>query len=209
MPSIDAPQSPPLRETILDAARAMLLEDGYAGLSMRRIAARIGYSPTALYLHFAGKDAILHALIDEGMGRLGVVLRAAAEEPDARARLRALCAAYVRFGFDNPARYEVMFLLHPRHMERYPAERFRAARKNLDLFAVALVEAGADGALAAADSNVAASAVWAQLHGVVSLVLAGRLDARLDERAVVEAALAHVAGGLFAPLPDALSLPTP
>ena len=194
------PTPAPLRTAILDAARTLLLDEGYAALSMRKIAQRIGYSPTALYLHFAHKDAILHALLEEGMDLLRAAFdRALAEAPaDGPGRLRALCEAYVRFGQANPARYEVMFLLHPRHMERYPPEKYREARRNLDPFVVAL---GGDPAEPDGPTRVAATGVWAQLHGAVALLLAGRLDARLDPEAVVGAVVESVVRGAMADAP--------
>ena len=47
-----------LRQQILDAARDILVREGYDGLSMRRVADRIDYSPTAIYLHFKDKQAL-------------------------------------------------------------------------------------------------------------------------------------------------------
>lgn len=187
-----------LRDAILDAARDLLLEDGYAGISMRKVADRIGYSATSIYLHFRNKDALFHALIDDGMTRLNadvVAARERATEP--LDRLRAMCAAYVRFGLENPAYYEVMFNLHPRHMTRYPRDKYRAARRNLDLFAEELEAAAARGQAQDCAPRTMASVVWAALHGAVTLVLAQRLDVRLDPDAFLDAALGHIIHGLL------------
>ena len=51
-----------LRELILEAARDLFVELGYEGVSMRKVAQRINYSPTAIYLHFADKEALFHEL---------------------------------------------------------------------------------------------------------------------------------------------------
>ncbi len=190
-----------LRDVILDAARDLLLEHGYAGITMRRVADRIGYSATSIYLYFLNKDALLHALIDDGMMRLSqAIVEAREAATGAREKLRAMCGAYVRFGLDTPAYYEVMFTLHPRMMERYPAEKYRAARRNLDLFADALRDASGEDRPTPSDAQMMASVVWASLHGVVMLVLAQRLDARLDPDAFVEVAVDHTLRGLL-PVP--------
>ena len=189
-----------LRDAILGAARDLLLESGYAGISMRKVAERIGYSATSIYLYFRNKDALFHALIDGGMSRLNeTILTARAGAADPLARLRAMCGAYVRFGLDNPAYYEVMFNLHPRHMARYPMDRYRAARRNLDLFADALDEAAAARQIAPCNAPMMAGIVWAALHGSVTLVLAQRLDARLDPDTFLHDALDHTLRGLLAP----------
>ena len=187
-----------LRDAILGAARDLLLEDGYAGISMRKVADRIGYSATSIYLYFRNKDALFHALIDDGMQRLNEsVVAAQAQAAEPLARLRAMCAAYVRFGLENPAYYEVMFNLHPRHMTRYPRDRYRTARRNLDLFATELEAAALQGQTQPCDARTMASVVWASLHGAVTLVLAQRLDFRLDPDAFLDTTLAHVLHGLL------------
>ncbi len=191
-----------LSGTILDAARRVLLDEGVAALSMRRLAREIGYSPTTLYLHYAGKDDILHALIDEGFARLNDALDTAHDAAVAMGQgapldlLAARARAYVAFGRANPERYEVMFLLHPRHMERYPAPLYRRARRSLDRFADLIAEATADGTLAAADPALVATALWAQLHGLVSLVLTRRVDVRHDVDTLAEAVVEGVVRGL-------------
>src|SRR4051794_4871634 len=53
-----------LRSKILNAARELILEQGVDAVSMRKIAERIEYSPTAIYQHFADKEALLHAMCE-------------------------------------------------------------------------------------------------------------------------------------------------
>ena len=174
-----------LRRRILDAARRQLIEHGYAHFSMRSIAARVGVSATSIYLHFDGKDSLVHALIDEGMESLHAALTRA-DRPAAlpAARLEGLIRAYLDFGCAHPEYYEIMFLLHPARMARYPVEKYRRARRNLELFVAALRPFAGRGA----DPLLATHALWCLLHGTVSLRLAGRFDATLaPERLLDEA----------------------
>jgi AcrR family transcriptional regulator len=196
-----------LRRRILDGARHLLVRGGYQNLSMRRLARAIGYSATSIYLHFESKDDLFHALIDEGMERLHARLREAAgrggdaeEAPDddPRARLEALCRAFTRFGLNNPEYYEVMFLLRPETMARYPPESYRRARRNLDLVQELLRKGAERDQFAITDPLEAASALWASLHGTVSLLLARRIDARLDADALVEASVRQALRGVSA-----------
>jgi AcrR family transcriptional regulator len=188
-----------LRRSILDTTRHLLVEEGYAGLSMRKIARAVGCSATSIYLHFENKDTLVHALIDEGMDRLHVQLRAADPEGAAPAeRVEALSHAYVAFGIDNPEYYEVMFMLHPERMARYPAEKYRRARRNIELFGEALAEGMATGDFASGDADLAANVLWTSLHGAVALLLARRVDVRLDRAAYVEAVIQQAANGLRA-----------
>ena len=185
-----------LRQAILDRARGLLVAEGYDRLSMRKIAAAVGCSATSIYLHFESKDALTHALIDEGMARLYAALTAAVT-PDAEATLAGLCRTYVRFGLDNPEVYQILFQLHPAQMARYPAEQYRRARRNIECFAEALAAGGAR-FRAEPSPDVAANVLWTALHGLVSLSLAERIDARLAGDAFVEAAVEQALRGVRA-----------
>jgi len=187
-----------LRRRILDTSRHLLVQEGYQNLSMRRIAEAIGYSPTSIYLHFDSKDALLHALIHEGMMQLRDRLEAAAgRHPDApRRRLRSLCRCFIEFGLANPEYYEIMFQLRPERMERYPPEKYREARQNLAFFARALTDGTEGGVFEVEEATVAASTIWASLHGTVSLLLADRLDVQIDREAFIDTAIQQTLRGL-------------
>lgn len=53
------------RRAILDAAKSLFLRQGYAATGMRQIARAVGITPAAIYNHFAGKDGIFTALLQE------------------------------------------------------------------------------------------------------------------------------------------------
>jgi len=179
-----------LRRRILDTARHLLVQDGYSNLSMRRIARQIDYSATSIYLHFDNKDVLLHALIDEGMNQLYKELSDVDEAHHKPVlRLEALCKCFIQFGLQNPEYYEIMFQLRPERMERYPPEKYREARRNLDFFGEALAEGADQNELIVDDPRVSASAIWASLHGTVSLLLAERVDVRIDRDEFIDAAI--------------------
>lgn len=215
---------PALRALILDTARNLLTTKGYHHLSMRRIAGQIGYSATSIYLHFDNRDQLVHALIDQGVDRLyerlsGVVSgedageRAgpqAGEHAERQAgdsqtvssagnrtidRLLRLCRAYVHFGLENPEYYEIMYILHPEYMARYPADKYRKARRNLMILADALEEGMESGLFEPSDPLTAATVVWAQLHGTVSLLNSRRVDRRVDEEQLIDEACRRIIRG--------------
>jgi AcrR family transcriptional regulator len=190
-----------LQIAILDEARALLVRDGYATLSMRRIAQAIGCTPTSIYLYFRDKDDLIHALIDEGMQRLTRTLQdALAQDSEPTGRLRRVCRGYLEFGLANPEYYEVMFLLHPKHMARYPADKYRRARKNLEAIAEGLAAALGLPPSRAPELLVQATAVWSSLHGAVSLWNAGRIDARVPRKTLIDEAVELATAGVLARL---------
>ncbi|MDX1439218.1 MAG: TetR/AcrR family transcriptional regulator [Rubricoccaceae bacterium] len=196
--SENRPNGAALRRAILDETRHLLIAEGYHNLSMRKIARAVGCSATSIYLHFENKDALIHALIDEGMERLHEHLVASSVNGDPLSRLQSLARAYVQFGLKNPEYYQVMFQLHPERMERYPAENYRRARRNLEIHAEALA-AGIDAGVFQVDSTeTGAHVLWTALHGLVSLLLAQRVDVKLADEAFIEAAINHALEGFKA-----------
>lgn len=193
----DGPENEDLQRRILDTARHLLVQKGYQNLSMRGIAEAIGYSATSIYLYFDSKDALLHALIHEGMMRLRDRLQdTAAQHPEGPVRrLRALCRCFIEFGLDNPEYYEIMFQLRPERMERYPPEKYREARQNLDFFVQALEEGVEEGIFEVDDVQVSASTIWASLHGAISLLLADRVDARIDTETFIDTTIRRTIRG--------------
>ncbi|MDT0344420.1 TetR/AcrR family transcriptional regulator [Streptomyces litchfieldiae] len=97
-----------LRGALLDAAETLVRERGVDGWSLREASARVGVSPSAAYHHFASRDALVRALSERVLGRLGErVSRAAAETPDPgtdhQRRLVAVGRAYVRWALEDPS----------------------------------------------------------------------------------------------------------
>ena len=109
-------QKQALRERILDAARRIVVREGFAALSMRKIADAIEYSPATLYLHFESRDEIARALCTEGYAQLLSSFEPLAQIADPAERLRALARAYVAFGVAHPETYRLIFMENPTYM---------------------------------------------------------------------------------------------
>lgn len=188
-----------LRTAVLDAARLLLVREGYRDLSMRDVASAVGCSVSSIYLYFAGKDELVHTLMDEGFDRWYRKQRELADEGGTPlSRLEAVCRAYVEFGLANPEFYEIMFMFHSDRMARYPKELFRRARRNLEYIGeLAAAYAGEAAAGTAPDAAaVRATALWATLHGIVSTIVADRLDRRLDRARFVDGAIRFALAGV-------------
>lgn len=175
-----------LRHTILTAAGQLFLEQGYEHFSLRKVAERIGYSPTTIYLYFRDKDDLLFTVVDEGFVRFGQELAvAAASTEDPWERLIALGRAYVTFGLQNPVYYQLMFmqrtdfLMHQQAGESQPRiAAFRVLRQT--------VQQGIDvGVLRPGDAESYSDVLWALVHGMVSLAISMPMfDATRIQRAM-------------------------
>jgi AcrR family transcriptional regulator len=115
-----------LRKEIFDAASELFAQEGYANVSMRKIAERIEYSPTTIYLYFKDKNELLKYICEETFAKLGEQIREISEpETDPIIALRKGLRAYVDFGLAHPNHYEVVFgmpIFNQPHDEEYPYE---------------------------------------------------------------------------------------
>ena len=184
----------PLQEAILTEARRLLETEGYAALSTRRIASAVGCTATSIYLHFKSKDSLIYALIDEGFTELNRrVFEVSRAEADPISALHSVARAYVDFGLERPEYYEIMFMLRAEQMERYPVDAYRRARRSLEVFAELT-------ALPTREAARRGVTVWSTLHGLVSLLVAQRIDVRLDREALIEDTIQAACLGAFAAL---------
>jgi AcrR family transcriptional regulator len=187
-----------LRMRLLECAGTTLSTRGLGGLSLRTLAADVGTSTTAVYALFGGKPGLLEALHTEAFARLGARLKTVAADADPVEALVDLGRAYREAALADPHFYDVMFTgTLPAGEQWWPAATpvFRPL--------VELVEqAVATGVLRAGTEPVPmALALWATVHGLVSLHLRGLHpgDAPAAERVFELALRAAVEGWLAAP----------
>jgi AcrR family transcriptional regulator len=169
-----------LREHLIAAAAEVLDDVGDADrVSVRAIAQRAGVSPTALYLHFPDRDALLAATVDAGFQAFNeTLLTAAAEHDDPRAALAAMGRAYLRFTAAQPALYAVLFSARRPLGPSPPPDVDRAAT----LAGLASLLRACDPALDAASGRQKALDVWSALHGFAILRAArGHLEWPSDD----------------------------
>jgi AcrR family transcriptional regulator len=86
-----------VRESILTSARDLFVAEGYAQVSIRKIAERIEYSPAAIYSYFPSKDDIFFTLAAEGFQRLDQAIEAVAGAADPMDDLRNCWWAFYQF----------------------------------------------------------------------------------------------------------------
>lgn len=98
------------RAKIVEAATQLLLEEGTHGFSMRKLAARIGYSATAIYFHFPDKEALLGEIVDRRFMAFRKAFERIGRENDPMLRLMKMGIAFVEFAMEHPDSYRFMFM---------------------------------------------------------------------------------------------------
>lgn len=182
-----------LREKILLGARELFVSKGYEGVSMRELAKRLRYSPTAIYYHFADKDQLFQELCEWEFARLAKELQDSELIADPLERLRQIGRAYVRFGTECGSQNKMSVCVTHRE------QNYRGRDRAIESDAFALLKQTAKDAVATGhlrpeltDADLISQALWTAVHGAISLQVAGCNDSREASRAMangVEAVL--------------------
>jgi AcrR family transcriptional regulator len=172
-----------LKRVILDAARELFATENYKNVSIRRIAEKIEYSPGSIYLHFKDKDEILDSLAEEGFRLLGDKLETI-KNRDPLEHLRQAARAYLDFATDQPHYYRIMFELgdsfHTLSGD-YQAKQTQSQRAYQIILNAVRTAVSAGDLSKQIDESFATHILWAEMHGIASLALAGRLGLLPEE----------------------------
>ncbi len=165
-----------LRRAILDAARELFATRDYQAVTLRKIAEKIEYSPTAIYLHFKDKHEILLQLIEEGFQLLIDMLATADSIEDPIERLRAGGHIYLQFAQEQPHYYGLMFQLQDSQICEELIPRCINGPRAFDFVVHAVVQGMEQGKIDSSFPVTAvAHAVLASMHGVASMYLSGHM----------------------------------
>ncbi len=185
-----------LRRRLLERAGELLSTQGPDAVSLRRIAADVNTSTTAVYSLFGGKPALLEALHDEAFNRFGAHLAAVPITDDPAEDLLQIGLAYRRSALEDPRFYSVLYskVVEPTKEMSRAAGRTFAPVRNAVRRAIEL------GVYRDEDPEQIAMSMWGIAHGLVSLELNGNLPPGVDAEATYELALrAHGRGWLAEP----------
>lgn len=185
-----------LRERLLETARKLLIEKGYRGFSLREVARNTGVSATSVYLCFENKDDLIHTLMEQSIDELNERLQEVyVDYEDPLRRLEAFARTYVDYALEHPREYQIIYVVSSDEMSRYPRDKFRKARRSYELLTATIREGIEKGLLEEPHPRTAAYTFWAQLHGVMSVVLSRRLDTRIDQNEFIKQAISHILHG--------------
>jgi len=163
-----------LRQEILDAASELFVKEGFENVSMRRIADRIEYSPTTIYLYFRDKSELLESICRETFQKLIQRLTKIMEQPgDPVERLKRGLWTYIEFGLDNPHHYRATFMMpipegiDPEKYVQPEAPGIQA----FDFLRRCVYDCIAAGKFKSKDAELASQTLWAAVHGITSLLI--------------------------------------
>lgn len=172
-----------MRKLILDAARKLFLENGFEKVSIRNIADEIEYSPATIYLYYKDKNELFFALHQTAFTKMIEEFAPieAIEQPIDK--LIEMGRLYLRFAFENPELYDLMFIMTA------PIDALECREDIWDdggrAFGILqqIVQACIDtGTIKHQDAEQAALLIWSSVHGLAALRLRKRLNMFGEER---------------------------
>ena len=167
-----------LRTAALEQVRTIIREQGVSVVSLREVARRARVSHAAPSHHFGNKAGLLTAFAIQGYDLLADAVRADIAASEARTPpdvLAVMGQAYVRFALENPEHFGVMF---PGELvNQDDPEYIRATNRCYGPLMEVVTKGSAQGTLSA-DATLVATAAWSLVHGLASLWLSGRIQAR-------------------------------
>lgn len=183
-----------LRNAVIDAGLQLLASRPLDELGLREVAREVGVSATAIYRHFADKQALKTALAQAGLDQLAQAQQAAsARAGGGMAGFLASGLAYVRFAVDQPVLFRLVFShAQPEDLLDKAPDRMSEALRCLRQDIAALLPPGRP----AAEYKAAALHAWALVHGLALLVLDRQIP---DDQALIEQVLRGFAGVLRGP----------
>jgi AcrR family transcriptional regulator len=168
-------QKAELRDQIVAAAAAIIEREGFAALTIRKIADAIEYSPATLYLHFASRDEIALELVRAGFEALVRHIAPAAAEPDPLARVYAIGRAYLDFAQAEPQTYRLIFMEDERFaspiMLQLKTDEANPGDTAFDFLLDTVRELIDRGIFRPLPAETIAALLWSSLHGIAALKL--------------------------------------
>ena len=158
------------RAELVAAAHELVQQEGYEGLTIRKLARRVGYAPMSVYSYFADKQEILLALAEDAFATLA---RRIEDQPadDPLEALRVVMTEYAAFGLGNPNEYRTVFMTGKTH----PPEGKTFAEMEADNPAMKALISRVEACIAAGslrgDPYAIANMLWAVGHGTISLLI--------------------------------------
>ena len=161
-----------LRRQILSAARELFVNEGYENVSMRKIADRIEYSPTTIYLYFEDKADLLDSVCQETLlSLLNTLEELKKDKSDPVETLKKSGRTYVEFGLKYPQDYKLTFVIRPQFQKGLGLQEGSIGEKVFDYLRAVVSECIQQKMFRQVDVETTGQVMWSAVHGITLLLI--------------------------------------
>jgi AcrR family transcriptional regulator len=163
------------RAELLAAAEKIFTVAGYEGATIRKIADEVGVSSTALYMYFQDKSQIMLEICVHALEDLYHKLEAIADDKaDPLAKVRGILEVMMRFGFEQPTAYQLLYCVAPKDINERRNEVIAPLSRSCFMRTQQAVEAAIAAGQLRKDMAPKAmtEALIASCHGLIGMRLA-------------------------------------
>lgn len=175
-------QKQEMRALILEAATHMLMEEGYEKTSIRSLAEQIEYSPATIYLYYKDKDEIFYAIHEQGFEILLARMQEVSHVLNPYERLFRLSYVYLQFAFENPAYYDLMFIMRSPMKSLQSDENWNCGFRNYDCLRDTVRACIEQGYIKPLDVDQLSFSLLSYMHGMTSLTIRNRFKMYTSEQ---------------------------
>ena len=161
-----------LQQQILGAARELFVNEGYENVSMRKIADKIEYSPTTIYLYFKDKADLLDSVCQETLlTLLNTLDELKKDKSDPVETLRKSGQVYVAFGLKYPQDYKLTFVIRPQFQKGLGLQEGSVGEKVFNYLREMVAECIQQQIFKQVDTETTSQVMWSAVHGITLLLI--------------------------------------
>jgi AcrR family transcriptional regulator len=183
------------RQRLFDAARNIFERDGLDALTIRAVGRQAGMSAMAIYRHFQDKDALINALMEDGLAAWEAIVDEI-DSGDALLWLKQVVASYGEFALADPHRFDAAFLLPAPRARTFPTGFEEGRSPVVNKMIAQIKRAQAEGRISEESPLQLALLLAAMAQGLVSMHRAGRFGSDDQFRVNYQLAMDRLLVGL-------------
>lgn len=178
-----------IRKKIIDTASDILVEEGFEGLSIRKIASKIEYSPGIIYHYFKDKNEIVAEIVENGyVEMIQRITNVAEDNENPENEIKEGLKAYIKFMLENPQNFKIILMTDVEIIQQKVnvlengVSRYRKSIANL----CRLLNSGMEKKkFKKMDIELTAQIIWTSTHGLLSrLILEKNISYEQKERLI-------------------------
>ncbi|MFL0249317.1 TetR/AcrR family transcriptional regulator [Clostridium neuense] len=190
-----------LKKKIIDAASEILINEGYTNLSIRKIAAKIEYSPGIIYHYFKDKSEILSFIIKRGQAKVSKIINETLiDENKPENSIINVLKNYIKFVLDEKETYKAVLMnsLDDTNLNiKMLYEGVSKDKKSISSMCDCIQTGIDNGRFKKVDVELTAQIIWTSTYGLISRLIIEKNVPKEQEKKLIEHHLQFIINGLI------------